>query len=351
MNIRHRLLRGALTAMHGTGADRAFQALSSARGVILTLHHVRDERRTGFAPNAHLSVTAAFLDDLLDRLRRDSVDIAAIDEVPDRLRGSAKQRFAVITFDDGYRDNLHDAVPVLRAHQAPYTIYITTGFVTGEAHTWWEALETLVRKRDMILVQAPDGFVLELDCRTLAAKCEAYEALIDFYKTQVPETEVDRHVRELCWLYEIDVDAVVRDQIMDRGELGRLSGDPLCTFGAHTRTHRSLRRLSEADAVAEIETGRDELERMTGTRPDHFAYPYGFPAAAGPREFGLVRRLGFETGVTTRRGVLYAAHADHLTALPRISLNGYYQRGRYSDALMSGLPTKLARAGRRLNVD
>ena len=350
MTIRHRLLKAALSTMHATGLDRLFQALSSARGAILTLHHVRDERRSGFAPNAHLSVRADFLDDLLDSLRRRSVDIVAMDEVPDRLRARATRPFAAITFDDGYRDNLYEALPVLRAHRAPFTVYVTTGFVTGVAHTWWEALETLVRERERLIVQAPDGGAIEVDCSTPRAKWEAYEALIEFYKTQVPEPDVERHVRELCWLYEIDEDAVLRAQIMDQRELNLLVDEPLCTFGAHTATHRSLARLPAAEAERELVEGRDELERLTGERARHLAYPYGFPAAAGPREFALARDLGFETAVTTRRGVLYGAHARHLTALPRISLNGHYQRLRYADALMSGLPTKLARAGRRLHV-
>ena len=351
MQLRHRLLRAALTAFHVSGADGLFRALSSARGTILTLHHVREERREGgFAPNAHLAVTSEFLDELLDRLRRGSVDIVAMDEVPDRLRAQAGSRFVAITFDDGYRDNLHEAVPVLRAHQAPFTIYVTTGFVTGEAQTWWESLEVLVRERERIMVQAPDGGVLELDCSTVAAKNESYEALIGFYKTQVPEMNVDRHVRELCWLYGVDGDKLLRSQIMNERELNLLNGDPLCTFGAHTATHRSLARLSYDEMIQELSEGRAALERMTGTRALHVAYPYGFPAAAGPREFAAAAELGFETGVTTRRGVLYASHAEHLTALPRISLNGHYQRIRYADALISGLPTKLARRGRRLDV-
>ena len=350
MDIRHRLLRSALTAMHATGADRLFEKLSAARGAILTLHHVREERRRRFAPNAHLSVSPDFLDDLVDSLRRRSVAIVAMDEVPERLQARASERFVAFTFDDGYRNNLHDAVPILRAHRAPYTIYVTTGFVTREAFTWWEAVETLVRERERLVVQAPDGTVLDLDCSDDRARRDAYERLIAFYKREVPENAVEKHVRDLCRFYGLSDDATIASDVVDLAELNVLAADPLCTLGAHTRTHRSLARLSRDELEREIVDGRDELERMTGAAPLHLAYPYGFPAAAGPREFALAAELGFRTAVTTRRGVLYDAHREHLTALPRISLNGHYQRMRYADALISGLPTTLARAGRRLNV-
>ena len=347
---RHRILRSALTTIHAFGLDRLFAAFSKTRGAILTLHHVRHERRTGFAPNAHLSTRAEFLDDLIDDLRRDGVEIAAIDEVPDRLRARAQTRFAVITFDDGYRDNLTNAVPVLRDQRAPYTIYVTTGFIDRTSVPWWEALESLVRRQDRLLVPCDEGGVLDLDCSTLIAKDAAYERLIAHFKAEVPEREVPQAVRELCWLYGVDAERIVTTQIMDRDEIAALARDALCTLGAHTATHRSLARLPRREAIDEIERGRCELARITGERALHLAYPYGFPAAAGAREFALAQELGFRTAVTTRRGVLYEDHADHLTALPRISLNGHYQERRYVAPLLTGLPTAAARGFRKLDV-
>ncbi len=57
----------------------------------------------------------------------------------------------------------------------------------------------------------------------------------------------------------------------------------------------------------------------------HFAYPIGKRRAAGPREFELAAQGGFTTAVTTRPGMLFAPHAAHRHALPRLSLNGRYQ--------------------------
>ena len=74
------------------------------------------------------------------------------------------------------------------------------------------------------------------------------------------------------------------------------------------------------------------------------------PRPAGPREFRIAAELGFKTAVTTRPGVLFRAHAEHLTALPRISLNGDFQRPRYAKVLMSGAATGLWNGFRRVNV-
>jgi peptidoglycan/xylan/chitin deacetylase (PgdA/CDA1 family) len=72
-----------------------------------------------------------------------------------------------------------------------------------------------------------------------------------------------------------------------------------------------------------------------------FSYPYGDEGSAGEREYQNSRELGLETAVTTRKGLLRSAHANALTALPRLSLNGDYQDARYVKVLLSGLPFAL----------
>ena len=85
----------------------------------------------------------------------------------------------------------------------------------------------------------------------------------------------------------------------------------------------------------------DRIEQELGSRPIHFAFPYGDPGSAGPRDFALAREAGFKTAVTTRKGMLFPAHRRHLTALPRVSLNGDYQSLTYTALYLSGAPFAL----------
>jgi peptidoglycan/xylan/chitin deacetylase (PgdA/CDA1 family) len=85
-------------------------------------------------------------------------------------------------------------------------------------------------------------------------------------------------------------------------------------------------------------------------RPQHLAYPVGDRTSAGPREFKIAAELGFKTAVTTRPGAIFKGHAEHLTALPRISLNGEFQRPRYARVLVSGAATSLWNGLRPINV-
>ena len=96
--------------------------------------------------------------------------------------------------------------------------------------------------------------------------------------------------------------------------------------------------------------GRAVLEAAVGFKPQHLSYPLGDPNSAGPREFAIAAELGFKTAVTTRPGMLFAAHGKHLTALPRISLNGEFQQRRYVNVLMSGAASAIWNGFRRIKA-
>ena len=63
-----------------------------------------------------------------------------------------------------------------------------------------------------------------------------------------------------------------------------------------------------------------------------------------------MRKLGFKTAVTTRPGMLFAENADHMTALPRLSLNGNYQDERLLQVLTSGAATAMWNGFRRVDA-
>ena len=69
--------------------------------------------------------------------------------------------------------------------------------------------------------------------------------------------------------------------------------------------------------------------------------------AAARAAANLARELGMKTGVTTRKGLIHPRHASQLTALPRVSLNGDYQKPRYVKVLLSGAPFALLNAVQR----
>jgi peptidoglycan/xylan/chitin deacetylase (PgdA/CDA1 family) len=152
----------------------------------------------------------------------------------------------------------------------------------------------------------------------------------------MPEYEQRQWIRALCAGQGINLEAQCRAQAMNWDELREIAADPLCTIGAHTIHHYALAKLSAEEAREEAIASRKRIAAELGREPCFFAYPYGDETSAGPRDFDLIREAGFEAAVTTRRGLIFSQHRHHLTALPRVTLNGNFQKLRYVDVLLSG---------------
>lgn len=340
--------RALITAgLYGSDLLRAhaWARFTRGRGVILTFHHVRPARPGDFSPNRLLEITPEFLETTLDVLGALGFDIVSLDSVPGLLSGPPPERpFAVLTFDDGYRDNRAYAAPILARRGAPWTLFVTADFARGRGRFWWRELEEAVARSARIRF---DG--LDLPARTSAEKTRTFETL--YWRLRAGSEKALRDAtRRLAEEAGVDVEALARDACLDFDELRALARDPQVTLGAHTLTHPMLSKWDEATARREMLESRDVLAAEIGREVRHFAYPVGDPGSAGPREFAVAREAGFATAVTTRPGHLFAEHAAHPHALPRVSVNGLHQSAGALRALLSGLPLLAWNGGRRLNV-
>jgi len=284
------------------------------------------------------------------RLRRSRLDLISLDEMHRRMTaGDFPRRFVCITLDDGYRDNLEFAYPVLKKYEVPFAIYVATSFADRVGELWWLALEAVVAQNEMVGLRL-DSRDRWFECRSIADKHAAYDYIYAYLRKLPTEAELRRIMRELTARHRVDMKAFCAELCMDWSELATLAADPLCTIGAHTVNHPILTKLDDKAVRAELENSRNVIEAALGARPEHLAYPVGDRSAAGPREFEIAKSLGFKTAVTTRPGVIFRGHAQHLTALPRISLNGNFQRTRYAKVLISGTATGVWNGFRPVNV-
>jgi peptidoglycan/xylan/chitin deacetylase (PgdA/CDA1 family) len=345
--LRNNVIRAGLGALYFSGAHHLLRPLLSGVGAIFMLHHVRPARQAAFQPNRHLEVTPDFLRATLCHLRSRDIDIISMDELHERLaQGRFDRRFAAFTLDDGYRDNVEFALPVLREFDAPLAVYVASDFAEGSGRLWWIALETVIAKAEQVEVQIGNA-ALRLDATTPAAKQAAFDRLHDWLRGLPGEHDLQREIEALCARYGVDIAALCRGLCLSWDEVKRLAADPLVTIGAHTISHCNLARQNEEIAAQEMAVGRMRIEHALERPVLHFAYPYGDREAAARREFALAAAAGFKTAVTTRPGMLFAENAGHMTALPRVSLNGNYQDARILPVLTSGAATAMWNGFRR----
>jgi peptidoglycan/xylan/chitin deacetylase (PgdA/CDA1 family) len=348
--FRNNVIRAGLGALYITGAHYLLRPIFSGVGAIFMLHHVRPRRDGEFQPNRHLEVAPEFLRAMLAHLRSRGIDIITIDEVHQRLiERNFSRRFACFTLDDGYRDNRDFALPLMREFEVPFTVFVASDFAQGTGRLWWIALEMVIAKSSSIEL-AIGGTMTRLDTSTPALKQAAFDRLHDHLRSLPGEQDIHREIGALCARHGVDEAAVCRELCMSFDELKPFAQEKLITIGAHSITHCNLARQPKEIARSEMVTSRARIEDALQRPVLHLAYPYGDKIAAGAREFALAQAAGFKTAVTTRPGMIFPESASHLTALPRVSLNGNYQDTRIFPVLTSGAATAMWNGFRRIDA-
>jgi peptidoglycan/xylan/chitin deacetylase (PgdA/CDA1 family) len=340
-DAKNALFKTALHALYYTCLDTALTPVTQGSGVIFMLHHVALGEPEPFAPNRILSITPEFLELVVEHAIERDFDIVTLDEAHARMKSGkrAARRFATFTFDDGYRDNIQYALPVFRKLGVPMTICVAPDFCDGNGLSWWATLEYVLTVSNEIIVPLAAGDK-RMRLKTVAEKYSAFREIYPWLRA-MPDVGIHTHVNR--WAQEAGVDpyAAGRDLVMNWQEVRAASKDPLVTIGAHSMTHAALAKCSEDEPRWQIKASIEHVEHELGLDCRHFAYPYGDFGSAGPREFEMARAIGLKTAVTTQKGLVPTDAGDHLTSLPRLSLNGDFQDQRLLQVLLNGAPFKM----------
>ena len=349
-DLKKSLIRAAFEALYFSGAHMMLSPLCRGVGAVLMLHHVRPPRFARFQPNQMLEIVPGFLEAIITMLRDAGVDLVSLDEMHRRLtEGDFRRRFACITLDDGYRDNKDWAFSIFKRQEVPFCIYVPSSFPDRLGQLWWLTLEqAIANARNLVFTFGDETH--RLPCGSLSEKREAFAQVYWWLRGLPSNEQIVGVVADIGARHGVDSAALCHEHCMTWSEILDLAQDPLVTIGAHTVNHVILAKSSDTSAKSEMRMGRAVLQAALGKLPEHFSYPFGDASAAGQREFEIAQEVGYKTAVTTRPGVLFPEHAAHLTALPRLSINGEFQQQRYVQVLMSGTGTGIWNGFRRLNV-
>jgi peptidoglycan/xylan/chitin deacetylase (PgdA/CDA1 family) len=234
----------------------------------------------------------------LERLATNYLPVSGLQQ--DSATSGAKQRI-LITFDDGYVDNLINARPLLEKFSCPALFFITTGYMGGDRQYWWDELQSLILTPGLLpqtfrYDNADRPFEFELGDKARYTR-EEDARLTDWkvtYDGREPPSRRHKLFLELwhyLWLssegerrrvlefirewaaYEPPVQSQSRP--MTETELVRLANSPLVEIGSHTVTHSPLPGLSAPEKRQELAESRNTLEQVLGKPVDALAYPHG----------------------------------------------------------------------------
>jgi peptidoglycan/xylan/chitin deacetylase (PgdA/CDA1 family) len=324
------LRSGLLHGLRWSGLMPALRWMFAGRAVIIMFHEIQRDHRFELMTGTPVSL----FEYSLSWLTQQGWQIVGLETCLERLvEGDFSRRYAVLTFDDGYRDNVSVALPILERHHAPFMVYIPTGAPTRTLLAWWLGLRELIRSRDEVSI---DAMGTRIHCPDLWSKVSALKRVTAWVHDDYRRSAM---LEPTFKSLGVSLAALADAYFLDEREIRALGRHPLASIGGHTTSHAALKTLEAAEAHAEMAGNRAFLEGLIGRPIRHLAYPYGGPKACGPREEHLAKQAGFSTAVTTRHGQLHDRHPNHC-ALPRIGVGEFDTRISF-EAKMNGLQRPL----------
>ena len=220
----------------------------------------------------------------------------SLDEALTRLdQGTLPANAICVTFDDGYKNNLYNAQPILERYQIPAMYYVSTGFC-GNDNMWNDRILWLFAQTTLTSVTR-DGEVLDLPDWPTRRK-HAHETLKLFKRLPI-----DARLDAVLKLYQDNGVSEQSALMMTPEEVKQLSTRPGATVGAHTVNHPILKVLAAEQQRQEILQSKLTLEQWTGQVIEHFAYPNGvWNHDADQTTADIVKDLGFKSAVITNWG-------------------------------------------------
>jgi peptidoglycan/xylan/chitin deacetylase (PgdA/CDA1 family) len=235
-----------------------------------------------------------------------------------RLRDlNRTSRQVVITFDDGYADNAHQARSILSTAGLPATFFVTIGRLEQSKEVWWDRLEQILLacKSDAVSIEIElGGRPLWADLRAARARERAHEALY-WRLLPLPPSIIEAALDAIE--NRLGVSSTYREsnRWMSLEELRDLASCEGMDIGAHTLTHPFLSTLAAEEQWREIDGSRRRLERLLGIPVTLFSYPYGGHDAFDEGTARMVRDAGYTAACTVIGGLL-GAETD-LFRIPR----------------------------------
>ena len=221
----------------------------------------------------------------------------------------------VLTFDDGYADNLA-AADTLARYGATATFYLTAGCLAGGQPFWPAEIRYLlaaIPESPIVLTSVGDPLTIALE--TEGDRRSAIGRLTRLFKSRtVDERERLRdELRRAARHPRLPDIMLTWDHVRRMHQMGM-------TIGAHTVTHPNLPSAGIEIASAEIHGSRARLEEEIGAPVTMFSYPNGGAERYFTPELqGVVREAGFACATTSRNG--FAGRASNLYALERVQVH------------------------------
>jgi peptidoglycan/xylan/chitin deacetylase (PgdA/CDA1 family) len=223
--------------------------------------------------------------------------LSLVDALALAKEGKLPKNAICVTFDDGYADNEEYALPILKKWKIPATVFVSTGFMNGGCMWNDTVIESLRHIDGRVNLDSIGLGTYKTETETQKRE-SAFDIISRIKHMESSERlDVTNFIKSICPI------SLPADLMLDNNSLMNLVKSGV-EIGGHTVNHPILAKLSNEEALKEIEEGKDVIERITNQRVRYFAYPNGkLNNDYLIEQSVMVKNMGFEAAVTTEWGV------------------------------------------------
>ncbi len=287
--------------------------ISSNGACLVLLYH----RVTDYETDPQLlCVTPQNFDRQINYLRS-NYNLLTVEEFYSIISSNKKfpRKSVLLTFDDGYVDNLTYALPILEKHSAQALFYICPGNFETDNEFWWDEVERHI----LLSPDFPKNFNLKIEEKSFSSSNEKSERL-KLYQELLPVLRsMEFKIRDeiISSIAEMTGNTLPRKshRSMTWPELITMSLSPSVVIGAHTVHHPSLAACSADIQQKEINVSKLIIEEKLNKKVDHFSYPFGTKSDYDDITQNFVKECGFK--MATANFPYIANRKSDLFAIPR----------------------------------
>ena len=288
--------------------------------IVLAYHRIADLKKDARL----LTVTPQKFEEQIIYLK-DRFNIIGLQElVRDLENKKIKKKSLVITFDDGYEDNLFNAKPILEKYNIPATFFITADALDCNREFWWDSLERIFLDYNLQTVSPIDikinnirFFKSNISASTLARIYKEAHTVIKKLSTE------DRDVFLSYLLNWAKISESARDNYrpLNKSELVELSLNNLFEIGSHSKSHCSLNRQTIDIQKNEISNSKNILDNILSKNIKSFSYPFGTIDHYSKNTINIVKESNYNCGVTIIQSPVY--NNTDLFQIPRLLVRNW----------------------------
>ena len=206
-------------------------------------------------------------------------------------------KFVVLTFDDGFRNVVHNAYPIMVEFGAKGCFYIVSDLIGTNHLLWGDYVETLIRnqkKEDFQFIFNGNRINYRIDTEQLRKNT------IEDIKNKLKSISDKERYEHLKQFNNMRLDDFPKDFAMASWEEINNLDPEILEIGCHTKRHPSCANLTlDEEMDDEILNSKDDIERHIGRKIEQFCYPEG---SYNERVIERLKQCGYKSAVTINYG-------------------------------------------------